>query len=58
MSSCNGAFVFLASKVDEILGATSAIGDINRVGQMANYLLLLLTNSLESLTWANTRDYI
>ena len=58
MSVCNNAFTALASKVDDILGANFdkvPRGDKTRVTKMANYLLTLLSNALESLTWVNTR---
>jgi len=61
MSTCNTAFTVLCSYVDSLLSTNfmiSPVGDKTRVGTLANYLINLLTNSLESVAWVNTRYYI
>jgi len=60
MSLCNNAFVDLSKRIDDILGASFdevPRGDKNRVGKVADNLLMLMTNSYYSLTWLNSRFY-
>ena len=61
MTLCNNAFVDLASRMDDILGATfelSPRGDLKRVAVVANQFMELLSNSLYSLTWVNMKYYL
>jgi len=60
MFACNTAFIDLAAKIDDVLGSIFLqvpIGDKSRLTSMANYLMQLMTNALESLTWVNTKSY-
>lgn len=60
MSLCNNAFIDLAKRLDDILGASFdevPKGDKNRVGKVADNLIMLMTNSYYSLTWLNARHF-
>jgi hypothetical protein len=60
MTLCNNAFVDLTKRVDDILGASFdevPKGDKERIGKVADNLLMLLTNAYYSLTWLNGRYY-
>jgi hypothetical protein len=61
MTLCNNAFVDLASRIDDILAASFdevPKGDKDRVGKVAERLLLLLSNAFYSITWVNGRYYV
>src|SRR4051812_28477691 len=61
MSECNNAFIGLADKVEDILSSSyrmTPMGDKNRVGKVASYLLALLAQSMETLTWLNTKSFV
>jgi hypothetical protein len=58
MTKCNVAFVELSERVEDLLSASfeeSPRGDKNRVGNVANNLLMLLANSFYSITWLNAK---
>jgi hypothetical protein len=60
MILCNNAFVDLARRIEDILSASFnevPKGDKERVGKVADNLLMLLINSYYSLTWINSRYY-
>jgi hypothetical protein len=56
MVICNNAFVELCDRFDDLLGAVFnevPRGDPERVILVADYVMLLLSNSLYSLSWVN-----
>jgi hypothetical protein len=60
MTLCNNAFVDLCKRVDDILGASfaeSPRGYKERMGRIADNLLVLLTNAYYSLTWLNAKYF-
>lgn len=60
MTLCNNAFVDLSKRLEDIFSANFnevPKGDKQRLSEVADNLLMLLTNSYYSLTWLNARFY-
>ena len=60
MTLCNNAFMELSNRFEDILSASfdeSPKGDKNRLKVVADNIMILLTNSLYSLTWLNSKQF-
>ncbi|CDW84951.1 UNKNOWN [Stylonychia lemnae] len=60
MTLCNNAFIDLTNKMDDILSASfeeQPRGDKERVGAVADNLMMLLSNAMYSLTWLNAQQW-
>ena len=58
MTLCNNAFIDLSNKLDDILSASfdeAPRGDKERVLAVADNLIMLIANSMYSLTWLNAK---
>ena len=60
MTLCNNAFVDLCNRFEDILSSSfeeSPRGDKQRVLQVGDNLIKLMTNSFYALTWLNAKQY-
>ena len=60
MTLCNNAFINLASRFEDILSSSfdeSPRGDKNRMNNVAENIMMLLTNSFYTLTWLNSKQF-
>lgn len=58
MTLCNNAFIDLANHLEDILSSSfeeSPRGDVSRIEKVGTNIIKLLTNSLYSVTWVNTK---
>ena len=60
MTDCNNAFLDLCKRLEDIFSTSfneEPKGDKQRISEIADKLMLLLTNSYYSLTWLNSNYY-